>query len=167
MTRRPASNHLHIPRHSRIRWRSARRPPQMITRIGQETRTALRTKETRFPPVPLGKDDLVEELDTRVVGACSFAFMQELVERLRLAQHAHVLGVVVRDGLEEGVHVEVVHEPLLAALAGGRVEVFAVGVEETGEAADEGGADLVGAEGGGAHEVDGGEAVGVDCYAAA
>jgi hypothetical protein len=42
------------------------------------------------------------------------------------------------------------------------VEIFAVGVEEGGEAADESGADLVGAESGWADEADCWDAAGVD-----
>jgi hypothetical protein len=113
--------------------------------------------------VALRQDDFVEQLDGRVLGARGFALVDELVEHLRLPQHVHVLRVAVRDRFEEVVHVEVVDQAGFAGLARGGVEVLAVGVEEGGEAADEGGADLVGAESEGADEADGGDASGVDC----
>jgi hypothetical protein len=113
--------------------------------------------------VALRQDDFVEQLDGRVLGARGFALVDELVEHLRLPQHVHVLRVAVRDRFEEVVHVEVVDQAGFAGLARGGVEVLAVGVEEGGEAADEGGADLVGAESEGADEADGGNASGVDC----
>ena len=46
------------------------------------------------------------------------------------------------------------------------MEVFAIGIEEACEGSDEGGADLVGAEGVRAGEVDGGETSVVNGYAA-
>ena len=66
------------------------------------------------------------------------------------------------DALEESVHVEVVDQACLARFSGGWVEIFAIGVEEGGEAADECGADLIGAESGGAWEADRRDAASVD-----
>ena len=66
-----------------------------------------------MPTIPLGKDDLVEQLDARVLGSRRLAFMDELVEGLRLAQHVHIVAVSMWHTLQELIHVEVVDESLL------------------------------------------------------
>ena len=109
------------------------------------------------------QDDFVEQFDGRILSARGFALVDEFVEHLRLSQHVHVFRVAVRDALKEVVHVEVVDQAGFAGLARCRVEILAVGVEEGGEATDEGGADLVGAESVRADEADGRDASCVDC----
>jgi hypothetical protein len=68
----------------------------------------------------------------------------------------------VRDALEEGVHVEVVDQACLARFSRSRVKIFAVGVEEGGEASDKCSSDLIGAESRRAREADGRDTASVD-----
>lgn len=74
----------------------------------------------------------------------------------------HVLRVAMWYALQESIHVEVVDEPSFAGLARSCVKILAVSVKEGGEAADERGADLVGAESGWADQADCRDAASVD-----
>ena len=138
----------------------------MVGGVGQEGSVGL-VEEGRAAAVALGEDDFVEELDGGVLRARRLAFVDEFVESLRLAEHVHVLAVAVWYALKELVHVEMVGHPGFAPLAGRRVQEAAIGVEEGGEAADEGGADLVRAEGNGADYGDSSKASEVDVDATA
>lgn len=69
----------------------------------------------------------------------------------------------MRNALEESVHIEVIDQACFARFSGSRVQIFAVGVEEGGEATDKGCADLVGAESVRADEADGRNASSVNC----
>lgn len=164
--RRAAGYSPHVTGVATTRRRSSGTSPKVISRVRQETSIALR-KQTAPSAVAFRQNNLIEQLDARVFGAGGLALVDELVELLGLAQHVHVFGVAVRAGLEEGVHVEVVDEAGFLGLAGRRVQVAPVGVEERGEAADESGTNLVGVEGDRADGVDCVDAAGVDGCGAA
>lgn len=93
----------------------------MIGSISEECGVRFAREKGRAAAVSFREDDFVEEFDGRVFGAGGFALVDELVEHLRLAEHMHVLGVAVRNALEERVHVEVVDEASFAGLARGWV----------------------------------------------
>jgi len=48
-------------------------------------------RQRRAAAVALGENDLVEELNGRVLAAGGFTLVDELVEHLCLAEHVHVL----------------------------------------------------------------------------
>lgn len=46
--------------------------------------------------IALRQDDLVEELDGWVVSSRGLPFVDELVERLSLSQHMHIVAIAMR-----------------------------------------------------------------------
>lgn len=77
-----------------------------------------------------------------------------LLHTLSLAQGMDIIRILARETLEEAIHVEAIEHARLLLIARGGVEIFAVGVEETGEAAHECGSDLLRVEGGGTDDAD-------------
>jgi len=122
-------------------------------RLGEERRPA---------SISFRQDDLVEELDGRILGPGRLAFMNELIEALRLAQHGHVLAIAVRYTPQERVHVEVVDQSSLLALTRGRVHVATVCVEQGSEATHERGAHLILTESSGTNNAHSGSAAAMD-----
>lgn len=66
------------------------------------------------------------------------------------------------DALEESVHVEVIDQACLARFSGSWVEIFAIGVEDGGEASNKCSSDLIGAESGRARQADSRDATSMD-----
>lgn len=114
----------------------------MVRSVTQEIRVGL-GEEAPVPAVPLGKDDLVEQFDARVLGSGRLALVYEFVEGLCLPQHIHIVAVSVWDTLQELVHVEVVNESLLPPFSRSGMHIAPVGVEEGCEASHKRGAYLV------------------------
>ena len=79
----------------------------MIGSIREEGRTRFR-KERSPTSIALREDNLIEQLDRRILCSRGFALVNEFVECLGFAQHVHVLAVAVRHTLEESFHVEVI-----------------------------------------------------------
>ena len=165
--RNPRGAGLHIARQTTRRRRRGRRAPQVIRGIRQERGTAVLGEDAAVAAVAFRQDDLVEELDGRVLGAGGLAVVDELIEALRVGVACACIPSHHGYAAQELVHVEVIDETGFAAVARSRVQVAAVGVEEGGEAADKGSADLVGLEGDWADETDGWNAAWVDSEMAA
>jgi hypothetical protein len=125
----------------------------VVAGIRQEIRARLR-EEARPSAIPLGQDDLIKELDGRFIGLRGLDVVDELIEGLCVLHGGDVLCRVVWKALDEAFHVEFVEHAVAALLAFCRAQEAAVGVEKAGEAADEGCADLLGAEGGWAYVCD-------------
>lgn len=65
-----------------------------------------------------------------------------------------IIRILARETLEEAIHVEAIEHASLLLVARCGVEIFPVGVEETGETAHERGSDLLRVEGGGTDDAD-------------
>lgn len=65
-----------------------------------------------------------------------------------------IVGGFARQTLEEAVHVEAIEHACFLLVAGCGMEILPICVEETGETAHEGGANLLGVEGGGTDNAD-------------
>jgi len=67
----------------------------VIGSVAQERSVRLR-EERSVTSIALRQDDLVEELDGWVVSSRGLPFVDELVERLSLSQHMHIVAIAMR-----------------------------------------------------------------------
>lgn len=102
--------------------------PEMIARVGEEVGTA--PAEQACPAsVLLTQDDLIEQLDVRIVWLRSLSLVDEFVERLRLLQHVDVFNSIMRQRALKPIPVELPKHALFLLLRASRSKVAAVCVQ--------------------------------------
>lgn len=92
--------------------------------------------------------------------------MDEFGEHLRLLEHLDIAAILLRHTLQKAFHIKAIKLSCLFTVDTGRAEVFPICIEQTGEAPDECGPDLVREECGSTGENDLMHAVAVSAYRA-
>ena len=115
--RRDSTNDLTIiTRETRVGCCSRRGTPEVLRSVEQPRGVVLR-EDGATTSVSLGENDLVEELDGRVLGTSRLTLVDKFVEHLSFAHHGDVFGLFTRYTANELIHVKVIHHACFSAVA--------------------------------------------------